>query len=98
MKYILLSTDGPTSVYEVPDKVANNLRKYCIEFCQWTQTGPKAKLFRKGYIPEPAFIDYINTVLCPNYIPKAKWVENLGYIADEAEIPSQFKNCPSFNF
>lgn len=60
MKYILLSTDGPISVYEVPKKIANKLTEYCLEFLNWTENGPKAKQFRKGYFPEQEFIEYIN--------------------------------------
>ena len=32
MKYVLLSADGEISVFSVPDKVANNLQKYCLKF------------------------------------------------------------------
>lgn len=33
MKEIIISADGNSVVYSVPDDVANHLRKYCIEFC-----------------------------------------------------------------
>ena len=33
MKEVILSADGDSIVYSVPDEVANDLRKYCIEFC-----------------------------------------------------------------
>ena len=33
MKEVIISADGDSKVYLVPDVVANNLREYCIEFC-----------------------------------------------------------------
>ena len=39
MKEIIISADGDSVVYSVPDDVANHLRKYCIEFCdKWMKT------------------------------------------------------------
>lgn len=47
MKEIIISADGDSVVYSVPDDVANHLRKYCIEFCdKWMKTGPHAKRYR----------------------------------------------------
>ena len=47
MKYVLLSADGEISVFSVPDKVANNLQKYCLEFCcNWLYQSPEAAKFR----------------------------------------------------
>lgn len=44
MKEIIISADGDSVVYSVPDDVANHLRKYCIEFCdKWMKTSPHAK-------------------------------------------------------
>lgn len=34
MKEIILSADGDSIVYLVPDAVADNLEKYCLEFCE----------------------------------------------------------------
>ena len=33
MKEVIISADGDSKVYLVSEVVANNLRKYCIEFC-----------------------------------------------------------------
>lgn len=33
MKNVLLSADSEISVFAVPDEVADNLEKYCLEFC-----------------------------------------------------------------
>ena len=44
MKNIILSADGDCVVYSVPDVVADNLREYCIEFCdEWLWKSPNAK-------------------------------------------------------
>ncbi len=32
MKNVLLSADSEISVFNVPDEVADNLEKYCLEF------------------------------------------------------------------
>ncbi|MBH1940911.1 hypothetical protein I5677_08415 [Mobilitalea sibirica] len=46
MKYVLLSEDNNPSVYLVPDIVADNLSKYCIEFCdKWLQESPHARWY-----------------------------------------------------
>ena len=48
-KYILLSADGPVSVYLVPSIVADNLEKYCLEFCiEWMVKSKEAERYRKG--------------------------------------------------
>ncbi len=94
MKYIILSTDGPISVYEVPDKVAKDLTRYCVEFCKWVECGPKAKQFRKGYLPEREFIEYLNTVVNPNYIYKSRLIKTF----EDDNIPEQYRNLPYFNF
>ena len=33
MKPVILSADGDSVVYTVPDAVADNLEAYCMEFC-----------------------------------------------------------------
>ena len=49
MKNVVISADGDRKVYSVPDVVADNLREYCIEFCdKWLQSSPQAKKYRKG--------------------------------------------------
>lgn len=97
MKHILLSTDGLASLYEVPDKIAENLLRYCLDFRKWVHYGPKAKQFRKeGYYPEEEFINYINTVVNPNYIYKARFIKTIENSA--CEIPEKYKDLPYFNF
>ena len=69
MKEIIISADGDSVVYSVPDDVANHLRKYCIEFCdKWMKTSPHAKRYRiKGVYcyNEADFIDYLNEFAFP---------------------------------
>ena len=46
-KYILLSADGPVSVYLVPSIVADNLEKYCLEFCnEWMVKSKETEKYR----------------------------------------------------
>ena len=70
MKEVILSADGDSVVYLVPDAVAKNLRKYCIHFCdKWMKTSPDAKEYKiKGgcCFCEADFIDYLNEYLFPN--------------------------------
>jgi hypothetical protein len=48
MKEVILSADGDRVVYLVPDVVADNLKKYCLNFCtKWIRTDPHAKKYRK---------------------------------------------------
>ena len=47
MKNIVISADGDRKVYSVPDVVANDLQKYCSEFCnEWIWSSPYAKKYR----------------------------------------------------
>ena len=47
MKQVVLSADGDSVVYSVPDVVADKLEKYCLEFCtKWIRTGSEAKKYR----------------------------------------------------
>ena len=47
MKEVIISADGNSIVYLVPDAVASDLRKYCIYFCdKWTKTSPDAKKYK----------------------------------------------------
>ena len=97
MKKILLSTDGPISVYEVPDKIAKDLHNYCLKFLDWQERGPKREWFRKNpYYPEAEFIDYLNTVVNPNYLEKSRFVKTLEAFA--YDIPEEYRKLPYFNF
>ena len=80
MKEIILSADVDSIVYFVPDAVADNLEKYCLEFCEvWLWTSPEAKRYRtqEGVCyGEADFIDYLNEYIFP--MQKSVFVKNLG--------------------
>lgn len=85
MKEVILSADGDSIVYSVPDEVANDLRKYCIEFCdKWMKKSPHAKCFRtkQGYCYNEAdFIDYLNKFVFPEqkiYYGRKSWLDGFG--------------------
>ena len=63
MKEIILSADGPSSVYLVPDDVATDLKKYCCEFCcKWIYQSPQKERFKRHggvCFDETDFIDYL---------------------------------------
>ncbi len=41
IKEVILSADGDSIVYLVPDDVADNLEEYCLEFCSnWLRYSP----------------------------------------------------------
>lgn len=100
MKYILLSADSDTSVYLVPDEVADNLRKYCIDFCdKWLHQSPYAKKYRIGggvCYTEEDFIEYLNTWIFPD--KPSVLIETIGWINSKADIPEKYKEYERFNF
>ncbi len=100
MKNVVISADGDRKVYSVPDVVADNLRKYCIEFCDnWLRNSPHAKKYRIGEgccFDEDDFIEYLNTWVFPN--EKSVLVENLGLIDFDSKLPAPYTDCPQFNF
>ena len=102
MKYILLSADGPISLYEVPDKIAKDLTKHCIDFLKWTENGPEAKRFKNGYLPEQEFINYLNNVANKNYIYKSKLIKTIANTDEKKsqvlEVLEPYKYYPYFNF
>ena len=98
-KYILLSADGPVSVYLVPSIVADNLEKYCLEFCnEWMVKSKEAERYRKGELfdIEEVFIDFLKKykLIEGNY----KYIEELPEIWRCVELPKKYRTCSSFNF
>ena len=85
MTNVLLSADGPVSVYAVPDPVAKNLDKLCLEFSM--ESG--------GIFDETDFIWYLNR---EKPWGESVFVENLGWIRDRSEIPPQYRDCKWYNF
>lgn len=100
MKEVILSADGDRVVYLVPDVVADNLKKHCLDFCtKWIQTDPRAKKYRKrGFIcyNQNDFIDYLNLYVFP--AEKSQMVCNLGWIESDDDLPDKYKDTPCFNF
>ena len=100
MKNIVISADGDRNVYSVPDVVANDLQKYCNEFCnEWIWSSPYAKKYqtRDGVCyNEEDFIEYLNTYLFPN--EKSVFVKNLGWIDFHSKLPAPYCDYPEFNF
>lgn len=100
MKKVILSADGDSIVYLVPDDVADNLEEYCLEFCSnWLRYSPDAEKYRKDGIlcyTERDFIDYLNAYVFPDC--ESKIVENLGWTNLGDNLPERYKNYPYFNF
>lgn len=99
MKNIVISADGDRMVYAVPDVVADNLEKYCLEFYTWLTASPHAVKYRvQGGLcyNEADFIEYLNKWVFPEEI--SFLVENLGWIDFDVSLPEQYKDCPEFNF
>lgn len=100
MKNIVLSADGDRMVYSVPDVVADNLDRYCMEFCdKWLRESRHAAKYRVngGFCyNEGDFIDYLNEWLFPT--EKSTLIKNLGWIEFDDPLPAPYNNCPEFNF
>lgn len=100
MKEIILSADGDSIVYLVPDAVADNLREYCIEFCdKWLWNSPEAQQYRTKQgvcYNEADFISYLNKYIFPEQ--ESKFIKNLGWTDFGKNLPSEYKSLPYFNF
>ena len=100
MKEVILSADGDCCIYCVPDVVAENLKKYCVNFCdKWLWSSPYAKKYhtKEGVCyTEEDFIEYLNKYIFPN--EQSYLVKVLGNCCFG---PSELKECnryPYFNF
>ena len=100
MQEVILSADGDSVVYLVPEAVANDLSKYCIRFCdKWMKTSPDAKKYRSkgGYcFNEADFIEYLNVYVFPKQ--KSVFIKNLGWTDLGRNLPAEYKDHPCFNF
>ena len=105
MKNVVISADGERKVYSVPDEVADNLRKYCMGFCnEWIWKSPNAAKYRQtdedgevcvAYC-EDDFIEYLNTWVFPNQ--PSVFVGSLGWVDFRDKLPAPYTDCPEFNF
>ncbi len=100
MKNVILSADGDSIIYAVPDIVADNLEQYCMEFCSdWLWHSPDAEKYRSGQAVcynEQDFIDYLNTFKFPK--EKSVLVKNLGWTGLGTSLPKEYSSLPYFNF
>lgn len=103
MKKVLLSADSDISVFAVPDEVADNLEKYCLEFCcDWLYKSPDAAKYRVKMggttgvcYDEKDFIHYLNQYICNE---QSTLVATLTGIYGEDELPEEYIGLPRFNF
>lgn len=103
MKRVLLSADGDISVYSVPNEVADNLEKYCLEFCDhWLYESPDAAKYRIKMgetvgvcYSEKDFIDYLNQYICEE---TSELIETLTNSFSEENLPKEYTELPYFNF
>ena len=100
MKEVIISADGDSKVFLVPDVVADNLREYCIEFShKWMMTSPHAEKYRlnEGWcFNEEDFIEYLNEYIFPEQ--KSVLVKNLGWTDLGENLPAEYQDHPYFNF
>ena len=100
MKPVVLSADGNRKVYSVPDIVAEDLEKFCMEFsCDWIRKSPEAKKYRRGSAVcynEDTFIEYLNTYIFPK--EKSVLIRDLGWIDFDSKLPEPYCDYPQFNF
>lgn len=103
MKRILLSADDEISVFTVPDKVADNLEQYCMEFCcNWLHKSPEAAKYRVKIgdtvgvcYCEKDFIEYLNRYICEE---QSVWVTTLAGVCAGDKLPEEYAGLPYFNF
>ena len=103
MKKVLLSHDGKMKMYLVPDDVADNLKKYCMDFgFDWILNDPNAQKLRVttpsgeiGYMfGAQDFIDYLNDFIFPDQ--KSELIAEMDFY--DYEIPEEYNDIPWFNF
>ena len=103
MKEVILSHDSEAKIYSVPDKVADHLEKYCLDFAvNWVWNGPERERFLKDFgdgtlvavYGAPDFIDYLNIWVIPEQ--QSGLIKALGCY--DYEIPDEYIAYPKFNF
>lgn len=97
MKRIILSNDGDSVIYSVPDIVAENLGKYCLKFSNRLYNNKPKKYWINGAMcfGTDDFIAYLND-LFPN--EQSKFLLNIGWTNLDENIPEKYKDLPYFNF
>ncbi len=97
---LILSADGDSIIYSVPDVVADRSEEYCSEFCcRWLWNSPDAAKYRKNgsvCYTQRDLIDYLNTYKSPEQ--KSILVLNLGWTESDTGIPTGYRSLPYFDF
>lgn len=98
MKKIILSHDGDSLIYSVPDVVAENLEKYCLKFSDWLYLNKPKKNWKNGamHFGSDDFIEYLNKNLFP--AEQSKFLVNIGWTDLDENLPDEYKDLPYFNF
>ena len=99
MKNVILSADGSSKVYSVPDAVADDLEHYCQDFSNWLYESPDAAKYHDGAgvcYDEADFIEYLNTWVFPEQ--PCVFVADLGVIRWNWLTPFKYRRCPRFKF
>lgn len=100
MKEIILSADGDSTVWSVPDPVADGLAAYCLEFCDhWLKESPDAAPYRQSgglCYTEADFIDWLNRFVFPD--EPSVLIRNLGWTGAPNGMPEAYAGHPYFNF
>ena len=100
MKQVILSADGDQYLYSVPDPVAENLDRFCMEFLHWMQhtpEGTKKYWVGRGFMfTEADFIDWLNTSRFPEQ--RSQLLENLGEWDLREKILAEHPDIPHYNF
>ncbi|MCI8422241.1 MAG: hypothetical protein HFF50_01715 [Lawsonibacter sp.] len=103
MKNVLLSADSEIGVFSVPDKVADNLETYCMDFCcDWLHKSPDAAKYRVQMgdtvvvcYSEKDFIEYLNQYICDE---PSRLIMPLTDVYSEKDLPKDYIGLPYFNF
>lgn len=103
MKRVLLSADSEISVFAVPDRVADNLERYCLEFsCNWLHKSPDAAKYRVKMddvigvcFSEKDFIDYLNQYICDE---QSSLLTSLTGVYPGDGLPEEYVGLPYYNF
>jgi hypothetical protein len=103
LKNVLLSADSAISVFAVPDEAADNLERYCSEFCcHWLYKSPDAAKYRVkmgnligAHYNEKDFIAYLNRHVCSE---QSALITTLTGVYCEDELPEEYAGLPHFNF
>lgn len=99
MKKVILGDEYNASIYFVPDEIADNLEKYCCDFCdKWIYLGPEAQKFKASdgvCYSYKDFISYLNNYVCER--EKAFEVEKIGNY-NIKKSPKEYTYYPCFFF